>query len=120
MTDKENARELYNALDRVLDLIKSGKIKSPSLKKVLGDRSVSSLPIDSHGSSLWPDLWKNLSPEQWGDMEILMVLAKVEARAGSTPKNLRESGAVCLAFLLQHFLGRAQGETPARSSRGRP
>jgi len=35
--------------------------------------------MDSHGNSLWPDLWKNLSAEQWADVEILMEITKAEA-----------------------------------------
>jgi hypothetical protein len=92
MTDKENARELYNALDSLLDLIKSGKIKSPSLKSVVGDRSLASLPMDSHGNSLWPDLWKNLSPEQWADVEILMAITKAEAVRGAFRETYGKAG----------------------------
>ena len=53
---------------------------------------MSSLPVDSHGSSLWPDLWKHLSPEQWADMEILMVLAKVEAVREAHRKTYGKAG----------------------------
>ena len=92
MTDKENARELYNALDSLLDLIKSGKIKSPSIKKVLNIESAAALPMDEHGNSVCPDLWKNLSPEQWADVEILMAITKAEAVRGAFRETYGKAG----------------------------
>jgi len=91
MTDKEAARELYNALDRVLELLKSGKVRLPSLKKVLGGRSMSSLPLDESGSSLRPDLWKPLSPEQWGRHGNLDGDSTGGSHAGLITRNLQES-----------------------------
>jgi len=79
MTTFENACELYWALDSLLNLIQSGKIKTPSLKELLGNRSMASLPVDEHGNSVWPDMWNNLTPAQWEDMKIIMAIAKAEA-----------------------------------------
>jgi len=88
MTDKENAFELYMALASLLDLIKSGKIKTPSIKNVVGDRSLSSLPRDSHGSSLWPDLGCNSFSSCWKPPE---ALRGVPSALSSLPRRLVET-----------------------------
>jgi len=87
MADKENARELYNALVKMLDLFKSGKVPLPSIKKLVGGRSMLSLTLHPD-----PNLWRNLSPEQHADVSVLMVIAEVEAVLEAHRKTYGKAG----------------------------
>jgi len=80
--DEENARRLYYALDRVLDLFKSGKILLPSGKKAEPSTreifNTVKVPIPGPVREYKAN-WSALSPEQRDDTPILMLITELEA-----------------------------------------